>query len=203
MGFAMSEVSSTRNLGLVDGAVRDTVARLLDENERLKAQITELERLADSDQLTPLPNRRAFVREAERAIARVARYGAPVALMYVDVDNLKSVNEAHGHAAGDAALNHLAGLLRAELRAGDFVARIGGDEFALIVDPVDAEAADAKAAALRRAATAAAFAWQGVAVPIGISIGIAMIDAADTVDALLARADARMYAAKAGQRSDK
>jgi diguanylate cyclase (GGDEF)-like protein len=203
MGFVMSEVTSTRNLGFVDEAVRDTIARLLDENETLKARIAALERLADTDQLTPLPNRRALVREAERAIARVARYGTPAALMYVDVDNLKAVNDAHGHAAGDAALNHLAGLLRAELRAGDFVARIGGDEFALIVEPVDAAAADAKASTLGQAAAGGNFIWQGATVSVGISIGVTMIDAADTVDALLARADARMYAAKSGQRSDR
>jgi diguanylate cyclase (GGDEF)-like protein len=203
MGCAMSEALSTSNLGLVDEVVRDTIARLLDENDVLKARIAELERLADTDQLTPLPNRRAFVREAERAIARVARYGTPVALMYVDVDNLKAINDAHGHAAGDAALNHLAGLLRAELRAGDFVARIGGDEFALLVEPVDAAAADAKARALRDGAADSEFAWQRATVSLGISIGVTMIDAGDSVEGLIARADDRMYAAKNGQRSDK
>lgn len=203
MVCAMSDAAPAHSLGLVDGAVRETLARLLAENEAMKARIAELERLADTDALTPLPNRRAFVREVERAIARVARYGPTIALMYVDVDNLKALNDRHGHGAGDAALNHLAALLRREVRAGDLVARIGGDEFALLVEPVDADSAQAKAAALRQAAESTGFDWLGQSVIVGVSIGVAMITGDDSVDALIARADAAMYGAKNGQRSDR
>jgi diguanylate cyclase (GGDEF)-like protein len=199
----MSEEASSDRLGLVDQAVRETLARLLDENEALKARIADLERLADTDPLTPLPNRRAFVREVERAIARVTRYGTGIAMMYVDVDNLKMINDAYGHGAGDAALNHVAAMLRSGVRAGDLVARVGGDEFALLVEPVDAEAARVKADALRTAAMAGACEWNGQMVAVGVSIGVAMIEADDSVDSLFARADAGMYAAKNGQRSER
>ncbi len=197
----MSEGIPPRNLGLVDVAVRDALARLLDENEMLKARIDELERLADTDPLTRLPNRRAFIREVERAIARVARHGPTIALMYVDVDNLKALNDAYGHSAGDAALNHIAALLRSAVRAGDLVARIGGDEFALLVEPVDTGAVQAKAAALQDAAGKSGFEWRGQPVVIGVSIGATMIAGDDGVEALVARADAAMYGAKNGQRS--
>lgn len=199
----MGEGMTGDRLGLVDEAVRDALARLLGENESLKARVAELERLADTDPLTPLPNRRAFVREVERAIARVARYGTGIALMYVDVDHLKAINDAYGHSAGDAALNHVAALLRNEVRAGDLVARVGGDEFALLVEPVDMKAAQAKADALRRAAQTGVLDWKGHAVNVGVSIGVAIIAADDSVESLVARADAGMYVAKNGQRSER
>jgi diguanylate cyclase (GGDEF)-like protein len=203
MNSPMSEVSASSAGHRVDETEKETLARLRDENLALKARIEELEQLADTDPLTPLPNRRAFVREAERAIARAARYGATIALMYIDVDHLKRVNDAHGHGAGDSALRHLAALLRTELRAGDFVARIGGDEFAVLAEPVDPAAAVAKGAALQNRVSSAAFDWHGQGVHLGISVGVTMVEAQDTVDALLARADAQMYAAKNGQRSDR
>jgi PleD family two-component response regulator len=95
------------------------LTRLRHENEQLRRQlaaiqprIDELERLADMDTLTPLPNRRCFVREVNRVVARTERYGDPAAIMFVDVDGLKAINDRHGHGAGDAALNHVAALLR-------------------------------------------------------------------------------------------
>ncbi len=206
----MRDVPQDNLLGLVDQAVRDTVARLLDENEALRqalaserSRVAELERLADLDTLTPLPNRRAFLREVGRAIARATRYGATAAVMYVDVDSLKSVNDRHGHGAGDAMLNHVAAVLQRGVRGGDLVARIGGDEFALLVESVDPGAAAAKAAALLAAVGSTPLDWREHAVSVTISIGVAMIVAGDSVDDLLARADADMYRAKAGQRSDR
>ncbi len=204
----MSGTPTSDRLSLVDEAVRTTVARLLDENQSLKtalagvqARIAELERLADLDTLTPLPNRRAFLREVERAVARIARYGSTGAVMYVDVDGLKALNDRYGHGAGDAALNHVATLLRRGVRAGDLVARIGGDEFALLVESVDEAVAIAKADAVVAAIAHAPLEWEGAAVAVTISIGVTMIEARDGVEDLLARADARMYAAKGDQRS--
>ncbi len=206
----MKDIDGDDRHGLVDAAVRNTVSRLLDENQALRTELAtaqgrigELERLADMDTLTPLPNRRCFVREVARVVARVARYGAPAAIVFVDVDALKAINDAHGHSAGDAALIHVAALLRRDVRAGDLVARIGGDEFGLLLDHVDAAGAAAKALALFAAADATPLIFAGERVPVGLSLGVAMIAADDSVDALLARADAQMYAAKAAQRSDR
>ena len=169
----------------------------------LRARVADLERLADTDTLTPLPNRRAFLREVARAIVRHARRATPAAVMFVDVDSLKAINDAWGHAAGDAALRHVATILRAEVRASDSVARIGGDEFGLLLEGLDAAAARAKADALLAALDAHPLAWGGKAIRIALSPGVATIAPDDTPDAVIARADAAMYAAKAAHRSER
>ncbi len=179
------------------------VVRLRSTVAALRERVADLERLADTDTLTPLPNRRAFVREVARAIVRHARRATPAAVMFVDVDGLKAINDAWGHAGGDAALRHVATILRAEVRASDSVARIGGDEFALLLEGLDAAGARAKAGALRAALDAHPLAWDGTTIRIGLSPGVATIAPDDTPDGVIARADAAMYAAKSAQRSDR
>lgn len=166
-------------------------AALRKELKVLRIQLAELERLADSDTLTPLLNRRAFMREVERAIARVARHGTPAAVMIADLDGLKAINDAHGHQAGDAALMQVGYCLLAQVRANDIVARIGGDEFALVLEELDEAAAAAKAESL-----ASECAGETEAGPVTISVGYTMIAAGDTLDTLIARADATMYRVK-------
>ena len=180
--------------------------RLFHENEALRRELRvltlrmgELERLADSDTLTPLLNRRAFLREVDRGIARVARHGVSVAVMIADLDGLKALNDAHGHQAGDAVLMHVGYTLKAQLRASDVVARIGGDEFGLVLEELDEAAAHAKAEAL-----AAAVACEPVDGRCArISIGFALIRASDSFDSVIARADAAMYERKRAQRSER
>lgn len=193
---------------VTDSDSRAAMAQLLAENEGLRATLDEmrarvddLERLADSDTLTPLPNRRVFVREVERVARHVARYGTPAAVMFVDVNALKAINDAHGHQAGDAALIHVAAILTRELRATDVVARIGGDEFGLLLDHLDDDAAAAKAASLVSVLASEPLDLGARQLAVGLSIGLTMIRKDDSVDAILARADAEMYAAKAAQRS--
>ena len=191
-----------------DSQSRAAMAQLLAENEGLRAsldemraRVAELERLADTDTLTPLPNRRVFVREVERVARQVARYGTPAAVMFVDVNALKAINDAHGHQAGDAALIHVAAILKRELRATDVVARIGGDEFGLLLDHLDEDAAAAKALSLVAVLTGEPLDLGARRLAVGLSIGLTMIRKDEGVDAVLARADADMYAAKAAQRS--
>lgn len=172
-------------------------AALHREVRALRLQATELERLADSDTLTPLLNRRAFLREVERGIARVARHGSHIAVIIGDLDGLKAINDGAGHQAGDAALLHVGYALKAELRASDIVARIGGDEFGLLLEEVDDTSAAAKSLAL--AAAIAAEPVEGRRVTI--SLGHTLIRADDTLDRVIARADAAMYAVKRAQRS--
>ncbi len=192
----------------MDSDARVAMARLLAENEGLRvaldemrARVGDLERLADSDTLTPLPNRRFFVREVERVTRHVARYDTPAAVMFVDVNALKAINDAHGHQAGDKALVHVAGILKREVRATDVVARIGGDEFGLLLDHLDECAAVAKAQSLLEVLAAEPLQLRTGEVPVGLSIGVTMIAADDSVETILARADGQMYAAKAAQRS--
>lgn len=167
----------------------------------MRLRLDEVERLADMDTLTPLPNRRCFVREVERVVSQVARYGECATVVFIDVDGLKAINDRHGHSAGDAALIHVASVLRREVRAGDLVARIGGDEFGLLLDHLDEETATAKAAALMAALQASPLDLGEYSLTIGLSMGLAMVQPEDSVDTLLARADGRMYAAKAAQRA--
>ena len=180
-------------------ALRDDNAALRRELRTLRVQIGELERLADSDTLTPLLNRRAFLREVERGIARVARHSTPVAVMIADLDGLKAINDGAGHQAGDAALLHVGYTLKAHVRALDVVARIGGDEFGLVLEDLDADAAETKAHAL--AASIAAEPVDGQAV--SISIGYTLVQPEDNIDSIIARADAAMYACKRAQRSER
>jgi diguanylate cyclase (GGDEF)-like protein len=188
----------------------EDAARLRDENEALKTALSdarvrmaELEQLADTDTLVPLPNRRAFVREVDRAIQQVRRYGTPAALLYIDLVGLKGVNDAHGHPAGDAMLLHVARTLKASLRATDFIARIGGDEFGLLLNHLDEAAARAKAEALVTALALSPLDLGRVTVKVEISAGLAMVRADYSAEIAIARADAAMYAARAAYRSAK
>lgn len=176
--------------------LRAKTASLVREVKMLRVQIDELEQLADSDTLTPLLNRRAFLREVERGIARVARHGTPMAVMIADLDNLKAINDRDGHQAGDAALLHVGSALKASVRASDTVARIGGDEFGLVIEDLDAAAAVAKVQAL--AAAIAADPVDGF--QVSVSIGHTMVAADDSIDSIIARADSAMYAAKRAPR---
>ncbi len=112
--------------------LRGTLRRVLAENEAMRhelensrTRITQLERLADEDALTPIANRRAFVRELSRMIAFTRRYGPPSSVVYFDVDGLKQINDTHGHPAGDAALRHIAEILCNNVRSSDVVGRLG------------------------------------------------------------------------------
>ena len=193
---------------VMDTRASTAMAQLLAENEGLRAalddmrqRVEELERLADTDTLTPLPNRRVFVREVERVSRHVARYATPAAVMFIDVNALKCINDVHGHLAGDAALIHVAAILQREVRATDVVARIGGDEFGLLLHHLDEDAATAKATSLLQALADEPLDLGAVRLTVGLSIGLTMIHAGDSVDAILARADTQMYTAKAAQRS--
>lgn len=161
----------------------------------LESRIKSLERLADSDTLTPLPNRRFFMRAVERAIAQLARHGTPAALLFIDLDRLKEINDAHGHSIGDDALVHAAWVLREKLRASDVVARIGGDEFGVLLEYADEMAAKEKAIILCAAVDDRPLHGR---ISISCSVGVTALRPDDTPEAALARADADMYERKRG-----
>jgi diguanylate cyclase (GGDEF)-like protein len=174
----------------------DRVAALTREVEALRAEVERLRLLADHDTLTPVLNRRAFVRELSRTIAYCRRYGASAAVLYLDLDGFKQVNDQFGHPAGDAALVSIAELLTAHVRESDVVARLGGDEFAVLLLQVDAEAADAKARSLAAAIAAEDFVFEGRSCRLGGAFGVrAFADHTDP-EAWLAEADAAMFVRK-------
>ena len=117
---------------------------LLKENVHLKEQLREMEDRAHHDVLTGLANRRYFVEGLKSRIARCQRYGDQTALLFLDIDGLKQANDQHGHQAGDMLLIRLAAILADNVRVSDMVARIGGDEFAVIMNEVDKKEAQRK-----------------------------------------------------------
>jgi diguanylate cyclase (GGDEF)-like protein len=176
------------------------VDRLAAELAASRARIAALELRVDVDPLTETLNRRGFERELKRSLAYIKRYGVSAALIYIDLDAFKPVNDRHGHAAGDAVLKAIAAALVRHVRASDVVARLGGDEFvALLWNVSEAEAAY-KAAALEAAVYATPVRWAASTLVVGASAGMAMIGRLDTAADALARADAAMYARKAERR---
>jgi len=164
---------------------------------RLQERVEQLDQLAHQDSLIDLPNRRGFMRELERLIARADRYGAKGAMLFVDVDGLKIINDTLGHRAGDEALIQVANLLSKGVRHSDVVARIGGDEFGILLESSDDSAAHETAARLIDQISACEVLYEGEALPLGVAIGVGMIDAQDTAEAVMDRADEAMYARKA------
>ncbi|HSN34459.1 MAG TPA: GGDEF domain-containing protein [Ideonella sp.] len=153
----------------------------------------ELKRLATTDGLTGLLNRQAFVQRAEGSLAWARRYGHRLALLLVDLDHFKRINDAGGHAAGDAALRRFADALRSCLRRGDLACRWGGEEFAVLLWQADASAALSFDARLR----AALAAHDGDGAPLGYSAGLVPIVApAESLDPQVRRADDALYRAK-------
>lgn len=177
--------------------LRAEIARLRATVARLERQVGDLDRLAHQDPLVPLPNRRGFERQLAGLIDRTGRYGDTGALLFIDVDGLKVVNDSFGHDAGDAALIHVAELLVGGVRHSDTVARFGGDEFAVLLERVDLAQATETAARLTDQIAGTSFSYDGRAIPLSAAIGIAEILAGDTPEAVLARADRAMYEQKA------
>ncbi len=177
---------------------------LAEENALLRASLAEMrerleqaERLADTDSLTPLPNRRSFLRELERVVGQCDRHGTPAAVLFIDVDGLKSINERHGYLAGDAALIHVAKLLAELIRSTDILARIGGDAFGLILDHLDHNSAIETAERLARCIHRSPLDLGSAVVTVEASIGTTSILAGDKVEDVMLRGDRNMYRAKA------
>jgi diguanylate cyclase (GGDEF)-like protein len=171
------------------------------ELARARARVAELESRVDEDPLTGLLNRRGFERAFERALAYVRRYDATAALLFLDLDGFKAVNDRHGHAAGDWALGRLARLISGHVRASDVAARIGGDEIVVLLWNLRADQAEAKARAIEDLVAASPFERGGKRLTLGLSAGFTMLASGDTVEAALARADAAMYARKRARRA--
>ena len=189
-------------------AVRAALQALLSEIDdlrgevgRLKGRLEEAEDLADRDALTPLLNRRAFVRELGRIKTFAQRYGSTASLVCIELAGLKGVNDRLGHAAGDAALKAVAERLLSQLRESDVVGRMGGDEFAVILVQADQQTAEAKAAALARAIEAEPLKFGEWSAPLHISWGVREITAEAEPEALVSQADQAMFVRKRERRA--
>ena len=160
----------------------------------------ELQRLATVDGLTGVLNRNAWMSRAATEMAVSVRYGHPVAVLMIDLDHFKQINDNHGHDAGDRALAFIARALQAAVRPGDLVGRYGGEEFCVLVSHADNAAAGAFDTRMRK--YLAEVAEQELGFPIAYSAGIAMRNSPDdTLAAMVKRADATLYSAKEQGRS--
>lgn len=179
--------------------LRAEIERLKAEAARWRARAEAAEALAERDVLTPVLNRRGFVRELSRAMAFCRRHGTPAVLVYLDLDGFKGINDGLGHAAGDAALVACAEILTRHLRESDAVGRLGGDEFAVLLLGTDAVAGRDKARALAETLKAEGFAWNGAAQPIEGSFGVRAFAGQTDPETWLAEADAAMWVRKKGR----
>jgi diguanylate cyclase (GGDEF)-like protein len=186
--------------------VRDAIMTLMGEVDTLRRDLQQMrtrledaEKAADQDQLLPLLNRRAFVRELTRYISFAGRYGTPASLVYFDLDGFKLVNDTFGHAAGDAVLEHFSHVLLANVRDSDVVGRLGGDEFGVLLSHADQDQAHRKADSLARDLNESQPVWQGRAIPTSFSYGAFELKAGEDAATAIARADEAMYAHKRGR----
>ena len=166
------------------------------ENQQLKARIAELERLVVCDTLTPLFNRRHFMEELDRWCWRAHRYGGNYGLLFIDVDNLKAVNDSNGHPAGDMLLTSIANALLAAVRRSDLVARVGGDEFAILLDNIPPAELQGKAERIVKIVGKLSIKHEGAKLIPSISAGHTPVEPGIKASELLLRADRSMYAAK-------
>ena len=183
-----------------DGSAVRILGAHIDITRRKEAE-DELERLAHNDPLTGLPNRSRFFRLLELALQSVQRQGRQLAVLFLDLDYFKQVNDRHGHAFGDRVLLMVADHLRHIVRDGDAVARLGGDEFTVLLE--GATIGERAADVARRIVQAfeSPLEIDGCAVHVGASIGVSIYpEHGDSAEALMRFADAAMYGAKSGGR---
>jgi len=174
--------------------------RLEEQTRQLAAQAEELSRMTLADDLTGLHNRRGLEAFGEQALYRARRDGTPVALLFLDLDGLKRINDTHGHGVGDSALRAVAGAITASIRESDIAARIGGDEFCLVLFDGAGEAVEQVVKRIRSAVAGAQLA-HGLPFDLSVSIGVLRVDARTpgSIEQLLAEADKSMYTEKLGK----
>ena len=166
------------------------------------ALTVELGQLATTDVLTGLPNRRHLMTEVETEIARARRSGRPLALALLDIDHFKSINDRHGHPAGDAALREVAEVLRTVTRIGDLLGRFGGEEFVVLMPDTRLDQAEFGAERLRKAIEARIMRFPGGGTGrVTVSTGVALLAGDEGCDQLVSRADGALYEAKAEGRN--
>jgi diguanylate cyclase (GGDEF)-like protein len=201
-GRRMNEPSASPRPPVAPNDAKLTMRRLRTQLAAALERIDELQAHADTDFLLDIPNRRGFERELNRSIAYIKRYQASGALIVLDVDRLKPINDAFGHAAGDQVLKAIVAELRRHVRTSDVIGRLGGDEFALLLWNLSETDACAKAGALEQAFDRLTFVFRGRTVMAGASAGVAVLGPHAEVGKALEEADSAMYVRKAQRRHE-
>lgn len=197
---------SHHDIEFADTVIRAAVAAIQRAQllETTRADKARLEALATTDSVTTLLNRRALVDRLSHEMERARRYATPLALLMVDLDHFKHINDTHGHLVGDEALREVARLLQSGVRNVDIVARYGGEEFAIVLPETSNEGAVAFAERVRERVAEHVFANERLpSLRLTVSIGVASVPAADieSVEDFFARSDEALYRAKAGGRN--
>ncbi|MCR9254957.1 MAG: GGDEF domain-containing protein [Alphaproteobacteria bacterium] len=178
-------------------AIAEAQKIINDQQERIAA----LEELSHTDELTGVQNRRGFALEIDRQIMDAARRGRSGAIIFVDLDGFKGINDTHGHAAGDAVLKSVAEFLMDMVRGGDAVGRLGGDEFAVMLAGVDPKKAVRRAHQIHRKLEAIDVTWNGATLPVRASMGTVSFDGSSVAADIMNAADQAMYDAKRSRKS--
>lgn len=182
-----------------DFLIREITAQIAVANQQY-AREESLKHLSSTDSLTGLLNRRSFLATLERRFLQATAHRHSLALFYIDLDNFKQVNDSHGHQRGDEVLKKTAAILTHHLRDHDLVARLGGDEFGMAIADLSNETAIAKAESLLQSVTQLREYSGAADHPLGLSVGVAIFDplVPESLESLMARADAAMYEVKHG-----
>jgi len=194
LGIPEAEMTPAVNLAV--SALFEKLDDLNRELSRTKESLSEIERLVDVDCLAPIPNRRAFMRRLSWAITMQERYNHPSTILYFDIDDFKQINDQYGHAAGDLAIRHISQMLNSTMRESDFLARIGGDEFAVIMYYANEDAAKKRGEKIVEKLQKTPFVFNGKHLHVSTAFGYYSIQSGDDAEGALASADMSMYVDK-------
>ena len=172
------------------------------ELELAHRRLSEVEKLADQDSLIEISNRRAFVREMTRMISYSDRYGINSSLIFLDMNDLKVINDTHGHKAGDQALVHVANTMISNLRDSDIIGRLGGDELGIILPKASEANADTKAKEIIKALDENPLILNGKEIQVKVAYGIYPLHSGLSPDQALDQADKKMYTHKQSMKKD-
>jgi len=189
--------------------VQQAIMSLMEEVDKLRRELDatnrrlrEMEDVADTDALLPIPNRRAFVRELNRMISFAERYGTPSTLMFIDLNDMKLINDKYGHEAGDKALFHVARTLVDNVRGTDVIGRLGGDEFGVILAQADEQVGHDKAASLAQTIADNPLVLGGETIKMSMAFGTYTFRQGDEPHDALDKADKAMYEHKRDMKGD-
>ena len=189
-GIGMHLLAVRRTLRVKTQELRSSLAKLSAANE-------ELDRLARLDGLTEVANRFAFLEMAPREMERAKRYERALSLVMIDLDHFKAINDQYGHQTGDAVLKQIANIVRTHLRTSDVFARLGGEEFAVLLPETDSQLAAHLIERILDNVLTTAVVHDDKRISVSFSAGIAEYRANDTLDTLIANADAALFQSKA------
>jgi diguanylate cyclase (GGDEF)-like protein len=189
-------------LGKAEKHTADVETRAADDARRLESDIAALRSIVDVDGLSGLLNRRGFMKFADDAMAQYRRYDRPFAVLMIDIDHFKRVNDTHGHAAGDAAIQAVAYAIESAIRPSDKAARFGGEEFVVLLREISLAAVEEAAERVRAAVAATPVEHNDVNLLVTVSVGVAIAEPRDRdIQDIIERADLALYSAKGAGRN--